>query len=69
MEIPGDWRFSGTPAIWDGLYFSAQGQAGDATLHFEDGTADAKILWDDSENRFDLNRDLRTDGDVTIGAF
>ncbi|MBN1867723.1 hypothetical protein JW916_10560 [Candidatus Sumerlaeota bacterium] len=58
VEIPGDWRFTGSPAVWDGLYFSAEGAAGDAAIHFASATAGARILWDESEARFSLNREL-----------
>jgi hypothetical protein len=66
VEIPGDWRFTGTPAVWNGLDLSAAGAAGDASIHFASATSGARILWDESESRFSLNRELAVEGGANL---
>ncbi|HUT25602.1 MAG TPA: LamG domain-containing protein, partial [Sumerlaeia bacterium] len=68
VEVTGDWRFSGTPQVWDGMNFSQNGAAGDVSLSFEAGSSDAAIQWDQSEDRFELNRGLQTSSDFQSGG-
>jgi hypothetical protein len=68
VEVTGDWRFSGMPQVWDGMNFSQNGAAGNVSLSFEAGADDAAIQWDQSENRFKLNRGLRASSDFESGG-
>ncbi|MFW5864224.1 MAG: LamG domain-containing protein [bacterium] len=58
-EITGNWRFAGTPRIWNGLDFSAAGSDGDVQFQFSDSPDNASILWSDAKNEFESNRNWR----------
>jgi hypothetical protein len=58
VEVPANWRFTGTPQIWKDLSFSALGAAGNATLTFEAGASDAQFAWNQSAGQFTLNKNL-----------
>jgi len=62
--ILGGWIFSGLPEFSSGLRLSHDGAPGNASLIFEHGAQDAELLWNDSANRFDLNRALKSTGSV-----
>lgn len=57
-NIFGNWVFWGSPVFRENLTLNAAGGTGDQRIRFEDGTVDAEILWNDAQNRFELNRDL-----------
>ena len=60
--VSGNWIFTGTPELRNGLYLSANGGEGDQQIQFEDGAADATMIWNDAQARFELNRVLFIDG-------
>ncbi|HPS01291.1 MAG TPA: hypothetical protein PLA90_07090 [Candidatus Sumerlaeota bacterium] len=72
VEITGNWRFSGTPRLWNNLELSAGGAPGDARLSFATATGTATFKWLEAAKVFALDRgvsvtgDLDTSGDARI---
>jgi hypothetical protein len=57
VEISGNWRFTGTPQVWNGLTLSNGGESGDSSLSFATSGDSASIAWDETDGRFVWSRD------------
>lgn len=67
-SIAGDWIFTGSPEFRANVYLSNNGATGDQSVRFEDGAADAELLWNDAAAQFEFNRDLRLTNSLAVGA-
>lgn len=68
--ISGNWLFSGLPEFFSGFHLSHAGLAGNVSITFKDDPQDAEILWNDTANRFDLNRpiSINSAGNLSMGG-
>jgi hypothetical protein len=58
-NITGGWKFLSSPEFKGDVKFSCHGEEGKVDLTFEDGESDARIRWNDSEERFEFNRKIK----------
>ena len=66
--IAGNWIFTGLPECRAGLRLSNGGVAGNVGLLFATAAQDAQLLWNNTANQFEFNRNLTVNGNATLGT-
>lgn len=59
--ITGSWIFNGTAEFQNNIYINNNGSSGDQYIYFQDATPLPYIKWDDTDNRFEINKLLSCD--------